>query len=121
MSITGGKKKRSHRIITFEERLRLIDHINRTENFRFSARTLGISESTAKTIYYKYMKTGEIARKTEPQKRKIPRKSRHTKNPKEESATGHDSDKKIEVVSAEELDFEGKESIRAQTTEPVTI
>ena len=87
----------------------MIDHINRTENFRLSARTLGISESTAKTIYYKYMKTGVIAKKPEPHNRKKSRKSRHTKDPKEESTTGQDSDKRIEVVTTGESDLECKE------------
>ena len=52
------------------------------------------------------MKTGEIARKAEPQKRKTPRKIRHTKDTKEETTTGQDSDKNKEVVSAEELDLD---------------
>ena len=68
----------------------MIDHINRTENFRFSARTLGVSESTAKTIYYKYMKTGVIASKPDPQKRKSARKSRQTKDLREESTMAYD-------------------------------
>ena len=109
MSTTSDKKKWSHRIITFEERLRLIDHINRTENFRLSARTLGVSESTAKTIYYKYMKTGVIAKKPEPQKGKAHQRSRHKKDPNEESTIGQNSDKRIEVVTTGESDLECKE------------
>ena len=87
----------------------MIDHINRTENFRLSARTLGISESTAKTIYYKYMKTGVIASKPEPNKKITSQKNRRMKNPREESTNGQDSDKRTEVVTAEESDLECRE------------
>ena len=46
-----------------EKRVELIDRINRSKSFRISALKLGIPESTAKSIYYKFMRTGKITRK----------------------------------------------------------
>ena len=117
----GVKQKRPHRIITFEERLRLIDHINRTENFRFSARTLGISESTAKTIYYKYMRTGIIVRKNDGKNKKVARKSSNSNALKHDMTTGMDSDSKVEVLMSENTSEKDAKSDSAQRTERVTF
>lgn len=117
----GVKQKRSHRIITFEERLRLIDHINRTENFRLSARTLGISESTAKTIYYKYMRTGIIVRKHDSKKKKVARKSPNSKALKHDFTLGMDSDSKEGVLMSENTSEKNAESDSVQRTERVTF
>ena len=117
----GIKQKRSHRIITFEERLRLIDHINRTENFRLSARTLGISESTAKTIYYKYMRTGIIVKKHDSKKKKVVRKSSNSKALKHDLTLGMDSDSKVGVLMSENSSVRDDKSDSVQRTERVTF
>ena len=117
----GVKQKRSHRIITFDERLRLIDHINRTENFRLSARTLGISESTAKTIYYKYMRTGIIVRKHDNKKKKVARKSPNQKALKHDSTMGMDSDSKVGFLMSENTSEKDAKSDSVQRTERVTF
>ena len=117
----GVKQKRPHRIITFEERLRLIDHINRTENFRLSARTLGISESTAKTIYYKYMRTGIIVRKHDSKKKKVVLKRPNSKASKHDFALGMDSDSKEVCIISGKTSEKDAESDLVQRTERVTL
>ena len=46
-----------------EDRMKLIDLVLRTNSVRKAAKILGMNESTAKSIYYSYKKSGNFTRK----------------------------------------------------------
>ena len=48
---------------TNEQRMQLIDLIMRTSSIRQAAKTVGMNESTAKSIYYNYTRSGNFLRK----------------------------------------------------------
>jgi len=60
MAITKSKRTRKggNDFVTNERRQQLIDMIKKTSSIREAARMLKINNSTAKSIFYKYKKTG---------------------------------------------------------------
>ena len=55
-----ARKQTTNGKMSLEERIRLLNLIIKTKSYRLPAKILGISESTAKSVYYKYIRTGEI-------------------------------------------------------------
>merc|ERR1712032_1433686 len=80
-SISARKRRKSkvNAYISEEQRIELIELYSRTKSFRDSAKRLGIHESTAKSIYYKFARTGRIGRKV--------RKTKYTQVKREPPST----------------------------------
>ena len=62
IKVSNSNRRINNDRISHEQRVQLIDLIARTKSFRKSSEMLGIHESTAKSIYYKYERTGRIER-----------------------------------------------------------
>lgn len=97
------KPKRSQRIAGFEQRTSLVEHVNKSENFRLSARASGIKQSAAKTIYYRHKKGTEHARKQVHSKKDPLHKRQENDLAHQDSTTGADSDARFGLSVAETL------------------
>ena len=97
------KPKRSQRIAGFEQRASLAEHVNKSENFRLSARTSGIKQSAAKTIYYRHRKGTEHARKQVHSKKDLSHKRQENDLAHQDSTTGADSDARFGLSVMETL------------------
>ena len=97
------KPKRSQRIAGFEQRASLVEHVNKSENFRLSARASGIKQSAAKTIYYRHRKGTEHARKQVHSKKDPSHKRQENDLAHQDSTTGADSDARFGLSVTETL------------------
>ena len=65
--ILKSKKSRQRKLgcaaTSNEQRSRLIDLISRTNSVRIASKIIGLNESTAKSIYYNYVRSGNFLRK----------------------------------------------------------
>ena len=100
---TCQKPKRSQRIAGFEQRASLAEHVNKTENFRLTARASGIKQSAAKTIYYRHRKGTEHARKQVHSKKDPSHKQQENDLAHQDSTTGADSDARFGLSVTETL------------------
>ena len=71
-AITRKREKHTNSNISNLQREELINLILRTNSIRKSAQKMGINDSTAKSIYYKFKSTGKVS--------KTSKKRRHIKS-----------------------------------------
>ena len=67
-TLTRTRTKHTNSNITNQQREELINLILRTNSIRKSAQKMGINDSTAKSIYYKFKSTGKVEKTSKKRK-----------------------------------------------------